>query len=70
MFLNDAKVVFSQFKSLFKFSTFNFCSCDSVSSGLFGCTVFGYVGFPFSEIVGSFRLGYFYWLIFNVPGSV
>ena len=59
LFLNNCKVVFSLFKILFKFSRFNFCSCDSVCSGLFGCAVFGCVGFPFSEVGGSFRLGCF-----------
>ena len=59
MFPNDGKVVFSLFKIPFKFSRFNFCSCDSVCSGLFGCAEFGYVGFPFSEVGGSFRLGSF-----------
>ena len=59
------KVVFSQFKILFKFSRFNFCSCDSVFSALFACAVF-----QFSEVVGSFRLSYFCLLIFDVSGIV
>ena len=70
MFLNDGKVVFSLFIILLKFSRFNFCSCDSVCSGLFACAVFGYVGFPFSEVGGSFRMGCFCLLIFAVPGNV
>ena len=41
MFLNDGKVVFSLFIILFKFSGFNFCWCDSVYSGLFGCALLG-----------------------------
>ena len=65
MFLNDGKVVFSLFIILFNFSRFNFCSCDSVCSGLFGC-----VELPFSKVGGSFRLGCFCLLIFNVPGAV
>ena len=69
-FLIDGKVVFSLFKILFKFPRFNFCSCESVCSGLFGCAVFGCVGFPFSKIVGSFRLGCFCLLISNMSGSV
>ena len=67
MFLNDGKVLFLLFEILFKFSWFNFCYFDSVCSGLFGCAVFGCVGFPFSEADGSFRMGCFYFLIFDVP---
>ena len=70
MFLNDGKVIFSLFIILFKFSTFNFCSCDSVCSGLFGCAVFGCVEFSFSEVGGSFRMGCFCLLLFNVRGYV
>ena len=55
--------------NLFKFSRFNFCSCDCVCSGLFGCAVFGCVGFPFSEVGGSFRMGSFCLLIFDVPAN-
>ena len=50
MFLSNDRVVFSLFVILFKLCRFNFCSCDSVCSELFGCTVFGCVGFPFSEV--------------------
>ena len=67
MFLNDGKVAFSLFKILFKFFRINFCSC--VSSRLFCCVVFGWVGFPFSE-VGSFWTGCFCLLIFDVSGNV
>ena len=66
MFLNYGKVVFSLFKILFKLFRINFCSC--VSSWLFCCVVFGCVGFPFSE-VGSFWMGYFCLLIFDVSGN-
>ena len=52
MFLNDGKVVFSLFKILFKFFRINFCSCVSVSSRLFCCVGFSWVGFPFSEVGG------------------
>ena len=68
MFLNDGEVVFSLFRILYKFSRFNFCSCDNICSGLFGC-VFGCVEFPFSEDGGSFRLGCFCLLIFDVSGT-
>ena len=61
------KVVFSQFKILFKFFRINFCSY--VSARLFCCVVFGWVGFPLSE-VGSFSMGCFYLLIFDVSGNV
>ena len=50
MFVNDGKVVFSQFKILFKFLRVNFCSCVNVCSGLFCCAVFGWVGFSFFEV--------------------
>ena len=70
MFLNDDKVVFLLFIILFKFSRFTFCSCDNVCFGLFGCALFGCVGFPFSEVGGSFLLGYFYLLILGVSGTV
>ena len=64
MFLNDGKVVFSQFIILFKFSRFIFCSCDSVSLGLLSCALFGCVAFPFSEVGSSFMLGWFLFLFF------
>ena len=67
MFLNDGKVVFSLFKILFRFLRINFCSC--VITRLFCCVVFGWVGFPFSE-VGSFWVGCFRLLIFGVSGNV
>ena len=67
MFLNDGKVVFSQFKIFFKFLRINFCSC--VSSRLFCCVVFGWVGLPFSK-VGSFCLDSFCLWIFDVSGYV
>ena len=67
MFLNDGKVVFSLFKILFNFFRINFCSC--VSSRLFCCVVFGWVGFPYSE-VGSFWMGCFCLMIFDVWGNV
>ena len=70
MLLNDGVVVFSLFKILFKFSRFNFCSCDRVCSGLFCCAVFGWLGFPFSEIGGSFRMCCVCLIIFDVPGNV
>ena len=70
MFLNDGKVVFLLLKILIKLSRFDFYSRDSVCSGLFGCAVFDYVGFPFSEVGGSFRMGCFCLEIFDVPGDV
>ena len=57
MFPNDGKVIISLFIILFKFSRFNFCSCDNVCSGLFGWAVFGCVEFSFSEGGGSFQMG-------------
>ena len=35
-----------------------------------GCAVFGSVGFLFSEVGDSFRMGCFCLLIFDVPGNV
>ena len=70
MFLNDGKVVFSLFIILFKLSRFNFCSCDNVCSGVFGCAVFCCVEFSFSNVGGSFRIGCFCLLMFYVPGNV
>ena len=67
MFLNDSKVVFSLFIILFKFSRFTFCSCDSICFGLFGCA-FSCVVLSFSEVCGSFLLGYFCLLILDVFG--
>ena len=49
MLFDDDNVVLSLFIILFKFSRFNFSSCDSIYSA-----VFGWVGFPFSEVGGSF----------------
>ena len=70
MLLNDGTVIFSLYKILFKFSRFNFCSCDSVCSGLFGCAVFGRVQFSFSKVGGSFRMGCFCLVIFDVQCNV
>ena len=70
MFLNDGKVVFSLFKILIKFLRVNFCYCVNVSSRLFCCVVFGWVGFPFSDVGGSFWMLFFCLLIFDVPVTV
>ena len=70
MLLNDGKVIFSLFIILYKFSRFNFCFCDSVCLVLFGCALFGCVVFPFSEVGASFLLGYFCFLILDVPCGI
>ena len=70
LFLNYGKVVFSLPINLFKFSWFTFCSCVSVCSGLLDCALFGWVMFAFSEIYGSFRLGWFSLIIPDVSGTV
>ena len=56
MFPNDDKLVCSLFIALLKFPRFIFCSCDSVSLGLIGCTLFCSVASSFSEVSSSFRL--------------
>ena len=69
-FLNYCKVVVLLFKILFKFSRFNFNSFDSICSWMFGCAVFGRVGFPFSEVGSLLGIGYFCLLIFDEPSNV
>ena len=56
MFLNEGRIVFSLFMILFTCCIFTFCSCDSVSSWLFGSVLFGSVVFSFAEVCGSFSL--------------
>ena len=70
MFLNDGKIIFSLFIILFKFSRFIFCSCDSVSFGLLGWVLFGWVALPFSEDCSSFLLGCFCLTTLDVSGIV
>ena len=67
MFLNEGTVVFSLFMILFVFSRFIFCSCDSISSWLLGCVLFGSVVFSFSEVGIFFFVGLF---LFDVSGTV
>ena len=67
---NDGKVVFSLFIILFLFSRFNFCSCNSVCFGLFGCALFGCVAFTFTVVSGSFLFDCFHLLILDVSGTV
>ena len=66
MFLNDGNVVFSLFKILFKFPRLNFCSCESVCSGLFGWEVFGCVRVSTFRNCWFISVGLFCLLIFDV----
>ena len=58
-------LVFSLFIILFIFSWFIFCSCDSICSRLLDFALF-----PFSKVGGTFWLGSFCLVIFNVCGTV
>ena len=56
MFLNEGRIVFSLLMIIFTFSRFIFCSCDRVSSWLFGSVSLGSVVFSFAVV--------FRWIVF------
>ena len=65
MFPYDGSLVFSLFTILFTFSTFVFCSCDSVSS-----VSLGSVAFLFSIVGSSFLVCCFWMASLDVTGIV
>ena len=70
MFLNEGIIVFSALMIIVTFSRFNFCSCDSVSSWLFGSVLFGSVVFSFAEVCGSISLDCVCLTPLDVSGTV